>query len=581
MHDEPRAVTRWTGSTNGGPHGSRSARRAARSEVARARRRRLLGIALTIALVLGAAGVGAWWVLGKRDGGGSSVAGGPGVAGAPGKDCPTRTPVHLWVSEAMEEAAVALSRAYQAEPDAPCVEFSVEANEPMAAMIGLGKNQPNRPDGWVPDSPRWVDKVNAATDLGIEASEPFARSPLVIAMDPTRAEQVGASPDWLGLVASEEPIRLSDPRSTTAGMLAVSAAVPHLSGAQARVVLTRLAETATNTTQELFEAYNDKPADASAFPASEADLIEHNVAFPEHQLTAGLPADGATAFEYTLIDVATDPAKSEALKGLQEFLRSERAAQLLADNGFRSTAVPSIAPTQLGAVQSPGGSSPSLEQVSAATDLWQSATTDFRLLAVFDVSGSMRERVGASTRIGVTKEAAGIALAALPPTTELGLWVFSIGLGANGADHREVAPVKPLTDESHRAAVAAAADQLDQQVGGGTALHDTIWAAYQRALKDWNPDRVNAVVILTDGRNEDPNGMSFTELMSKLEAANDPERPVAITTIGIGTDVDEGALRKVSALMHSAYYAAPDPADMTTVLAKALFDHECKDGLCV
>jgi hypothetical protein len=527
-----------------------------------------------MALIAGVGGVGAWWFLGNRD------TTPPPVAGASSKACPTRTPVHLWVSEAMEGAATALVQGYQSEPSAACVEFTVETHEPMAAMIGLGKNQPNRPDGWIPDSPRWIDRVNAAAHLKLKPSEPFARSPLVIAMDPAAAEKVGASADWLELVASDDPIRLSDPRSTTAGMLAVSAAVPHLSGPQARVVLSNLAKGATNTTEELFQTYQAKPADARAFPAAEADLIEHNRDFPDHPLVAVLPADGATAFEFSLIDIAADPAKSEALTGLQEFLRSERAAQLLADHGFRSTAVDSVVPTQAGTVQSAGGSSPTLEQVSAATDLWQSATTDFQLLAVFDVSGSMREKVGTSTRIGITKEAAGIALAALPPTTELGIWVFSIGLGLEGADHREIAPIKPLTDESHRAAVAAAAAGLDKQVGGGTALYDTIWASYQRMLKDWKPNRVNAVVILTDGRNEDPDGMSLDQLLQKLEAANDPSRPVAITTIGIGTDVDASALSKVSELMHSSYYPAPDPADMTTVLAKALFDHECKDGRC-
>jgi hypothetical protein len=528
-----------------------------------------------LALVLGAGGTGAWWLFGKRDTAPASA------VEAPGKTCSSRTPVHLWVSETMEAAALALARAYQSEPSAPCVEFTVEANEPMAAMLGLGENQPNRPDGWIPDSPRWVDRVNATAHLELKPSEPFARSPLVIAMDPTHAKQVGASANWLELVATDDPIRLSDPRSTTAGMLAISAAVPHLGGAQARVALAKLAEGATNTTEELFRTYNTKPGDLSAFPASEADLIEHNEAFPKRPLVGVLPADGASTFEYALIDVATEPAKSEAIKGLQQFFQSERAAQLLADHGFRSTSEASIVPTKPGAVESPSGSSPTLEQVSAATDLWQSATTDFRLLAVFDVSGSMREKVGASTQIGITQEAAGIALAALPPTTDLGIWTFSIGLGENGADHREVTPIKPLTDEAHRKAVAAAAAGLDKLVGGGTALYDTIWAAYQRVLKDWSPDRVNAVVILTDGRNEDPSGISFAELMKRLEAANDPSRPIAITTIGIGTDVDASALTKVSELMHSSYYAAPDPADMTTVLAKALFDHECTDGLCV
>jgi hypothetical protein len=34
-------------------------------------------------------------------------------------------------------------------------------------------------------------------------------------------------------------------------------------------------------------------------------------------------------------------------------------------------------------------------------------------------------------------------------------------------------------------------------------------------------------------------------------------------------------------MTYSDFYAAPSPADMTTVLARALFDHECKNGRCV
>ena len=57
--------------------------------------------------------------------------------------------------------------------------------------------------------------------------------------------------------------------------------------------------------------------------------------------------------------------------------------------------------------------------------------------------------------------------------------------------------------------------------------------------------------------------------------------PIAITTIGIGPDVDPKALSQISKMTYSDFYAAPSPADMTTVLARALFDHECTNGRCV
>jgi hypothetical protein len=226
------------------------------------------------------------------------------------------------------------------------------------------------------------------------------------------------------------------------------------------------------------------------------------------------------------------------------------------------------------------GESPTIEQVKAAAGVWQSATTSFRLLTVFDVSGSMKEKVGRTTRVGITQEAAGIALAALPPTTELGVWMFSIDKGGPGVDYKELAPIASLGDAAHKAKIAKAAGALSGYVEGGTGLYDTIWAAYQRVQKDYDPGRVNAVVILTDGKNEDPSGISLEQLLANIKAA-DPKKPVAVTTIGVGPDVDPKALKAISQLAKSDFYNAPAPGDITTVLAKALFDHDCVDGVCV
>jgi hypothetical protein len=401
-------------------------------------------------------------------------------------------------------------------------------------------------------------------------------------MDPAQAGTLQGQPKWLELVASDNPIRMTDPRTTTAGMLTLASALPQLSTEQGRVVIPKLAKLAAPSIDDLFSTYNATPEQAQAFPVSEADLIDHNRLYPDHKMVSVTPSEGTPAFEFSLVNVATDPVRDQAVELLRAYLMTPAAAKIFAQYGLRSTAVPVTMPTPQGSVgEVKIGPTPDAETVTATTDVWQSATTDFSILSVFDVSGSMKDKVGKTTRVAITQEAAGIALAALPKTTKLGLWVFSIGIGAGGADYRELAPIGRLDNDSHRALVATAASNLSKNVGGGTGLYDTIWAAYQKVKKNYDPNRVNAVVILTDGRNEDPNGISLEQLKANLRAASDPNKPIAITTIGIGPDVDPKALSQISKMTYSDFYAAPSPADMTTVLARALFDHECKNGRCV
>ena len=556
---------------------SRAARKALEAKIAARRRNRVIATVLGIVLLVGAGIGGAlWWTGRDADIPLSAL---PSVTG---KACPDRTPVTLWVSEAAMPATLALAKQYQADPSSPCVDYLVKGKTPIEAMIGLGQGQPDRPDGWIPDSPRWVERVNQTAKINAKLAQPFAKSPLVIAMDPTAAKSLGTQPKWLDLVASDSPIRLSDPRTTTAGMLTLASALPQLSAEQGRTVIPTLAKGAAASIDDLFATYNETPDKAQAFPVAEADLIDHNRLYPEHKMVSVTPSEGTPAFEFSLINVATDPVRDQAVELLRAYLQSPEAARIFSQFGIRSTSVPATMPTPQGSIgEVKVGPQPDAATVAKVTDTWQAATTDFSLLAVFDVSGSMNDKVGPTTRVAITQEAAGIALSALPPSTKLGLWYFSIGIGEGGADYKKVAPIGRLDDPAHRAQVAAGAAGLSKNVGGGTGLYDTIWAAYQTVQQNYDPDRVNAVVVLTDGRNDDPNGMSLDQLKANLRQANDPNKPIAITTIGIGPDVDPKALTDISRMTYSDFYSAPSPGDMTTVLARALFDHDCKDGHCV
>lgn len=554
---------------------SRSARKAIEAKRAAARRRKIGGVVLAVLALVGVSVIGVKLWTGRD----SSVAG--AASSVTGAACDKRTTVTLWASPAMTAAAKQAADAFTAKPTTPCYEFTIVPKQPIETLIGLGENQPNRADGWIADSPRWVDQVNSVVGLNAIATQAFAKSPLVIAMDPERASTLGDSPKWLELVASDNPIRLSDPRSTTAGMLTLASALPQLSGGQGRVVIQTLAKGAMKSTDDLFAAWTKTPGQVTAFPVSEADLFQYNQANPTRKLVSVTPAEGTPAFEYSLVNVAKDPVRTQAVHDFNVFLTTPEAAKLLPAHGLRPAFTPANMPTPDGSVGPiEVGTSPSLEQVRASAGVWQSATTSFRLLTVFDVSGSMKEKVGSTTRVGITQEAAGIALAALPPTTDLGVWGFSIDLGRPGVDYRELAPLGPLSNAEHKGKIAKAAASLSAITGGGTGLYDTIWAAYQRVQKDWQPGRVNAVVILTDGKNEDPAGITLQQLLANIKAS-DPQKPVAVTTIGVGPDVDPAALKAISQLGKSDFYNAPAPGDITTVLAKALFDHECVDGVCV
>ncbi|HET7800811.1 MAG TPA: hypothetical protein VFL38_10340, partial [Humibacillus xanthopallidus] len=128
---------------------SRTARKALEARIAARRRNRVIASVLGVVLLVGAGVGGAIWWTGR-----DSAIPLSALPSVTGKSCPDRTPVTLWVSEAAQPATLALAKQYQADPSSPCVDYLVKGKAPIEAMIGLGQGQPDRPDGWIPDSPR-------------------------------------------------------------------------------------------------------------------------------------------------------------------------------------------------------------------------------------------------------------------------------------------------------------------------------------------------------------------------------------------------------------------------------------------
>lgn len=537
----------------------------------RSARRRTVVVATILPLVL-ALSAGGWWL--SKNVFGTST---PSSAQAASADCPKRASLELW---AAPDVAPVVSTAAQAFTKAslPCTDIKVTPMTGAAAISALDTDPAKHPQGWVIDAPYWAERVPSAAKLNPVALSPFARSPLVIATAPEQAARLKGA-DWITLTTGKQAVVLSDPRTTTEGMLALTAAMPSLeANADGGTTITALAARQVATTAELFERYRTNPSTAAAFPASELSVFAYNRANPDHQLTEVAPGAGTPALEYSVVDLAGGSADSVTVHAFSTWLSSPAAGPTLLGMGLRpsttSTSAPSGALEDIAMLQSPSSGA-----VQAAADRWQSATLDFSMIVAVDVSDSMAATSGGTSRIGYLRQSGISALSTFPATTKLGLWVFASDKGPNHAPWLEVSPLAPLTDMSHKLDLVSQVQQLERHAGGRTGLYDTIWAGYQRLQETYDPKRVNALVVITDGGNDVSGGLSLKQLLTNIEQS-DPDKPVAVTTIGLGPDVDAISLDTISRLAHSRYYPVVNPGDLTAVLATSLLDHRCKDGVC-
>jgi Ca-activated chloride channel homolog len=198
------------------------------------------------------------------------------------------------------------------------------------------------------------------------------------------------------------------------------------------------------------------------------------------------------------------------------------------------------------------------------------------VLAVYDVSCSMKEEVpgtGGKTKMDIVKAAAGQALGLFAPETNLGTWVFSSDL-PGGKDWRESVPIGPtsarLPNGKTRRQVLAEALAALQATNGDTGLYDTTLAAFRAVRRAYAPDRLNVVVLLTDGINDDPTGgIGRAELLRRLEAEQG-DKPVRIITVAYGANADTRSLRLISEATGGLAYVSKDPRDILSVFTDAI-----------
>jgi Ca-activated chloride channel homolog len=493
--------------------------------------------------------------------------------------------------------------------DAPDVAATVAARHGVAlAGVGQASGAAVVPDVWIPDSSMWLLRLgNAASAFAPENGRSVASSPVVLAMPEPVATRVGWPgkklrwKDLLDLIMSGTELRtgIVEPTRDAAGLsglLALGAAAGGTGPDAQRTTTGALRALATGRSalrQDLlarFPRSADPASIATALGAaalSEEDVIQYNAAKPPIQLAAlyldppPIPLD----YPYAVMP-GIDPAKAAAAGRFFQVLQGAEFRDRLGAQALRApdgtwgagftaprgapspAATPGPTGTASGGGKAAGGIDPAT--VDRALSTWTAVTLPSRMLAVIDISGSMAARVPTArnaTRHELTIAAAEKGMALFDDSWAIGLWTFSTRLEGQ-RDYRELVPIGPLS--SQRSRLLEALRSTRPKVGGGTGLYDTVLAAYRSVQEDWEPGRVNSVVLLTDGRNEDATGLSQQELLATLKKTVDPKRPIQVVIIGIGKDVSEPELKSITSVTGGGVFVTEDAAEIGDIFLKAI-----------
>ena len=492
-----------------------------------------------------------------------------------------------------------VAKDYDASSDA-CVETVIKAQDSAdtAAVIASGGVDA---DAWVPESSVWVDRMAAtAASLGqtapeVEVGEPIASTPVVLAAAATTAAEVASEPvTWTRVLGGGLPTILPDPEASSASLAGLMALRGHSSPDDPRQfagAMIELGKTIPASTSAAFGALaaSQQP---SVVLTTEAQVADYNLDEPAETLVAAYPADGTVLLDYPFVqlpagadteaaasaDSTADAAqaRTDLLTAFADAARADTerfaAAGFRAGDGSGTLDIPGLA------VEGPAAAAAQLDPAAQLEILraWAVLTLRSRMLAVIDVSGSMEEPAeNGLRRIDIFQQAAIGAMEKFSGEVEMGVWVFSTARNGD-LDYEDLSPIAPLADLAHKQEIAGIIQSLPGRLGGATGLYDTTLAAMKRVRETYDPEKVNSVLLITDGKNEDENGIDLDTLLAELAKMDDPAKPVPVIMIGFGPDTDLAAMQRIAQATKGAAYSASRPEDLSTVLVDALSQRTCR-----
>jgi hypothetical protein len=195
---------------------------------------------------------------------------------------------------------------------------------------------------------------------------------------------------------------------------------------------------------------------------------------------------------------------------------------------------------------------PDPSEVQAMTDRVAKLSRPSRILTVLDVSLSMQAKLDDGLRrVDLASAAARVGMDLLPDGAAIGVWLFAHHM-VGDQDWREVAPIRALGSAdsrgtSQRAVLTQLNNGMDRYLtGGGTGLYDVTIAAFRKMHEEYDPRAANAIILMTDGADEDPGGATLDQVVAEIERLNSGSQKVAIYAAGLGPDADYPAMRRIA-----------------------------------
>jgi Ca-activated chloride channel family protein len=271
----------------------------------------------------------------------------------------------------------------------------------------------------------------------------------------------------------------------------------------------------------------------------------------------------------------------EAARAFADFVRRPAGQDKAVRAGFRP-----VAATSPGvAVARTDGTDPDLPRtvvdlpsgalLRRMVDRWSEERKGARVMLVVDVSGSMAEDAApGQTKLALARSAVEQSLGSFRGDDLVGLRQFSTGLGpAQDQEQIDLAPVAPVADQADRLRQATAT----LVPANGTPLYAVTRASVREMVAAYDPARINAVVLLTDGRNEDgdtaDDKKARDDLVRYLQTQTQGEngRPVRLFTIGYGGGADAAVLQEMAEATNGRYYGATtDPTTIAKVFVQVV-----------
>jgi len=286
------------------------------------------------------------------------------------------------------------------------------------------------------------------------------------------------------------------------------------------------------------------PAYLHAFVCQEQLVIYFNSqASAPGRLVAIYPVEGSLWEDHPLALLETPELTDEqrvVFGHFRDYVTSQEAQMLILSYGYRPADLSISLDDPASPIKPENGVNPAEPQttlqvpspavVEVVKDAWWYTKRHTNVYLVVDTSGSMR-----GDKLANAQEALRVFLDQIKGDME------RVGLVEFSTQVNNIIPVDELSQ--NRADLTATIEQLE--ANGDTALLDAVNTAYVRLQQLNDSERINAVVAMTDGK-ENHSSIGLDELARKMQEGNERGMPIVVFCIAYGDDADYRTLEALA-----------------------------------